>query len=57
MTFAEIGRALGITEYHAKWLCYSALRKLQRECKRRGIDVADIIGKPRSMMARLEDCS
>jgi len=36
MTFAEIGRALGISEFCAKWTFYKALRKVERECKRRG---------------------
>jgi len=55
LSFAEIGKACGISETHAKWICYQAIKKLRRECKRLGISPADILGMPRSMMARMED--
>jgi len=54
VSYKEIGDALGISEYNARWICQAALRKVARACRRYGIDASDIIGKPESMLARAE---
>lgn len=57
MSFAEIGKACGISETHAKWICYQAIKKLRRECKRLGISPADILGMPLGNLASAETWS
>ena len=57
MTFAEIGRELGISEFCAKWTFYQAIKKLRRECKRLGISPADILGAPLGNLASAETWS
>jgi hypothetical protein len=54
MTFREIGRRTGIHPKTVEYVFYNALTKLKRECIRRGIDVADIIGRPQSMLAQAQ---
>lgn len=55
MSFAQIARIVGLSEAHTKKLFYQALKKLHVECERHGLDITDIIGKPRSMMEMMED--
>lgn len=54
MTFTEIGKAMGISRSRAEQICCRALFKLQRACKRAGIDASDIVGKGVSNFASLE---
>lgn len=54
MTFKEIGLALGISEFAAKWTYQTAMRKIARECRRQGLSADDIVGMPQSMLARAE---
>lgn len=54
-TFEEIGRELGISDKHARNTCAQALRKLIRACRRFGVDATWVIGRPKTMMERVED--
>lgn len=56
-TVREIASALGISEHMVKHALGTALWKVWRACRRLGIDAGDIVGKPKSMTARLEDHS
>lgn len=55
LTLEEIGLELGISHARVRQLIVSGLRKLKRACRRYGIDESDIIGKPASMTARLQE--
>lgn len=44
MTFAEIGRALGISTLEVAWLFSTAMFKVQSGSRRHGVSVADVIG-------------
>lgn len=53
-TLRDIAAELGVSAPRVQQLLTSALRKVRRECLRRGIDATWIIGKPISMLARIE---
>lgn len=54
MSYEEIGMVLGMNKVQVKTTVETALRKLRRNCRRFGLDVTDIIGRPTSNMARAE---
>jgi DNA-directed RNA polymerase sigma subunit (sigma70/sigma32) len=54
-TFEEIARELGVSPNRARQLCVGALAKAKKACRRLGLSLADVIGKPVSMTARLQE--
>lgn len=53
-TFGEIADDLGLSRQATQRIFYSALAKVTRECKRRGIDASMIVGRGFSMIAMCE---
>lgn len=54
-TLDAIAAELGVSRQRVNQIMATALRKLKRECLRRGIDLSWIVGKPVSMLGRAEE--
>jgi hypothetical protein len=54
MTFTAIADDMGISRSRVMQIYFRALDKMLRECKRRGIDAADVLGGRFSMIATAE---
>lgn len=55
MPVPEIARELGVTPSAVRQTLYSALRKLRKAYRGAGIGVADVVGRPLSMLASAEE--
>lgn len=54
-TLAAIAAELGISHQAVRQTIATALRKIAKACRRLGIDASDVVGKPASMAARLQE--
>lgn len=48
-SFDEIAAELGLSRCYVQQIYHRALAKLHRECRRRGISAADVLGMPVGM--------
>jgi hypothetical protein len=55
MPVPEIARELGVTQSAVRQTLYSALRKLRKAYRVAGFGIADVVGRPLSMLASAEE--